>query len=235
MLRINDVHTYYGTGHILHGVNLEVGNNQMVGLLGRNGAGKTTLVRSIMGLTPAKNGSIVFKDKDITKLTPYDIANSGIGYVPQGRKIFPSLTVYENLSVIFHEPKKADYDIWRIEDVFELFPRLKERMKNYGNQLSGGEQQMLAIGRALVSNPSLIVMDEPTEGLAPVIISEVLSKLLTLLKERGYPVLLVEQNMTFALKFVDEVYILSSGNMVYRGMPDDLIHNEEVKSQHLGI
>jgi len=235
VLRINDVHTYYGTGHILHGVNLEVGNNQMVGLLGRNGAGKTTLVRSIMGLTPAKNGSIVFKDKDITKLTPYDIANSGIGYVPQGRKIFPSLTVYENLSVIFHEPKKADYDIWRIEDVFELFPRLKERMKNYGNQLSGGEQQMLAIGRALVSNPSLIVMDEPTEGLAPVIISEVLSKLLTLLKERGYPVLLVEQNMTFALKFVDEVYILSSGNMVYRGMPDDLIHNEEVKSQHLGI
>ena len=235
MLNVDSIHTYYGSGHILHGVSLDVSDSQVVGLLGRNGAGKTTLVRSIMGLTPASQGKITFKGRDITRQSPSDIAHGGIGYVPQGRKIFPSLTVYENMSVACHKPENLDKEPWTIDDVFDVFPRLKERAKNYGNQLSGGEQQMLAIGRALVTNPSLVVMDEPTEGLAPVIVKEVLSKLITMLKLKGYPVLLVEQNMKFALKYTDIVYLLANGNMVYNGTSKELESNEEIKAKYLGI
>lgn len=235
MLNIKDIHTYYGNSLVLQGVNLDVEEHQIVALLGRNGVGKTTLVRSIMGLTPARRGQIRFGDEEITALNSYNIAQKGIGYVPQGRMIFPTLTVYENLMVAHRNNKSIGGSEWTVDRVLDQFPRLRERLSNNGNQLSGGEQQMLAIGRALVTNPSFLIMDEPTEGLAPVIVNELLSKLLSMLKEKGYTVLLVEQNLNFALKHADIVYIMDHGVIVYQGRPEDIAKDEEVKKKYLGI
>ena len=180
MLKIIDIHTYYGDSYILQGINLEVAKGTVVALLGRNGVGKTTLIRSIVGFTPARRGQILFNDRDITHMAAYKIVRMQIGLVPQGRRIFPSLTVTENLAIA---SRGTGVHSWNLEKIFTLFPRLKERVNNRGNQLSGGEQQMLAIARALISNPVFLLMDEPTEGLAPVLVREVGDVILRLKKE----------------------------------------------------
>jgi len=234
MLQAIDIHTYYGDSYVLQGASLEVPENKMVALLGRNGVGKTTLVRSIMGLTPAKRGNIIYNGTDITRYKPYTIAQMGIGYVPQGRMLYPSLTVAEHLKIAYRKAKHEGLKNWTTENALEVFPQLKERLKNRGGQLSGGEQQMLAIARALVTNPEILVMDEPTEGLAPIIVNE-LGKLLQMIKDSGYPVLLVEQNYNFAIKYADIIYVMSKGSIVFNGTPDEIDNNEEMKRKYIGI
>ena len=230
ILELNEVETYYGYSHVLNGVSLKVPEGRVVAMLGRNGVGKTTTLRSIMGLTPAASGEILFQGRPIQKMQPYEIANLGVGYVPQGRRLFKSLTVREHLDV-YH---RAGGTAWTPEKALDFFPRLRERLNNKGNELSGGEQQMLAIARALMLNPSLLVMDEPTEGLAPLIVDEV-GRLIKLIKEQGYAILLTEQKMKFALGIADEVYIMSKGRIVYHGLPEELMADEEIKSTYLGV
>ena len=229
ILELKGIQTYYGHSHILHGVTMQVPEGRAVALLGRNGVGKTTTLRSIMGLTPPKEGTILFQGKEIQKLPAFEISRSGIGYVPQGRRLFKSLTVLEHLEV-YHRPGPR----WNPDRALEFFPRLKERLNNKGNELSGGEQQMLAIARALVMNPELVVMDEPTEGLAPLIVDEV-GKLVKRLKEEGQAILLTEQKMKFALDIADEVYIMSKGQIVFHGIPDEVRGDEELKTVYLGV
>lgn len=231
MLQVEDIHTYYGDSHILQGVSLNVSAGHVVCLLGRNGAGKTTTIRSIIGFTPPRHGKILFKDRDITRLSSDRIARSGIGLVPQGRRIFPDLTVRENLLIASRRKNGAD---WDLEAVFKQLPRLRERDKNRGNELSGGEQQMLAIGRALMSNPDLLLMDEPTEGLAPLIVREI-TRILLGLKEKKQAILLVEQNLPLAYHVADRIYVMSKGRIVFEGPPDAVMHNEEVKKHYLGV
>ncbi len=230
MLRVEEIHTYYGDSHVLQGVSLEVGPGQVVALLGRNGMGKTTLIRSIIGFTPPRRGRIVFDGRDITRARPERIVDMGMGLVPQGRRIFPSLTVVENLRVA----GRGDGGGWTVERVFGLFPRLAERRDHRGTKLSGGEQQMLAIGRALMTNPRLLLMDEPTEGLAPLLVREV-GRAIRELKAGGLSILLVEQSLPFALKVADHVEVLSRGRVVWAGAPAELTVNEEVKSRYLGL
>ncbi len=230
MLRVEEIHTYYGESHILQGVSLEVGAGQVVALLGRNGMGKTTLIRSIIGFTPPRRGRIVFAGRDVTRSRPEAIVEMGVGLVPQGRRIFPSLTVLENLRVA----GRRNGGDWSVERVFELFPRLRERQANRGNKLSGGEQQMLAIGRALMTHPRLLLMDEPTEGLAPLLVREV-GRAIGELRSRGLSILLVEQSLPFALRVADHVKVLSRGRIVWSGTPDELTANDEVKARYLGL
>jgi len=235
MLRLEDVHTYYGSSHILQGVSFEVSKGKCVALLGRNGAGKTTTIHSIAGLTPPRRGKIVYAGKNIERMTPYQIARLGIGLVPQGRRIFPSLTVKENLTMPAREPRtKEAYKRWGLEDIYELFPVLKEREGNMGNQLSGGQQQMLAIGRALMTNPEFLLMDEPSEGLAPVIIEQV-GEIIAKLKETGLSILLVEQNFFLACDVADEILVMNKGTIVWKGTPQELLANEEIQHQYLGV
>ena len=229
MLQLHDIHTYYGESHVLQGVSLQVPDGKVVALLGRNGAGKTTTMRSIMGLTPPRRGEILFDGREIQNLEPYRIANLGIGYIPQGRRLFPSLTVREHLEV-YHKKGSA----WSVERALDTFPRLKERLENHGDELSGGEQQMLAIARALMLNPSMLVMDEPTEGLAPVVVREV-GKLIQTVKKEGFAILLTEQKMRFALDLADEVFVMSRGQIVFHGLPEELLENEEIKRTYLGV
>jgi branched-chain amino acid transport system ATP-binding protein len=232
MLELVDVHTYYGQSHILNGVSLEVADGSVVGLLGRNGMGKTTTIHSIIGLAPPRHGEVRYKGKNIAGRTPYSIAKMGIGLVPQGRRIFPSLTVKENLMI--GARGAATPESWNLERIFTSFPLLKERSNYRGNNLSGGEQQMLAIARALMSNPKLVLMDEPSEGLAPLLV-ESIGEIIKQLKGGGLSILLVEQNLSFALDLADYVYVLSKGGVVYQSKPDELRVNEEVKAQHLGV
>jgi branched-chain amino acid transport system ATP-binding protein len=232
ILDISDLHVYYGEGHVLQGVSLKVEDNELVALLGRNGVGKSTLVRSVMGITAVRKGHVMFKGEDITNLPSHVIARKHIGYVPQGRFVCPSLTVYENLAVTSRGNGREDK--WDIGRVLDVFPRLRERLNNRGSQLSGGEQQMLAIARALVTNPHFLIMDEPTEGLAPAMVREV-GKLLETIKQKGYPIFLVEQNTQFAAQHADVVYVMSKGVVVYRGSPDDLKCNEEIKREYLSV
>ena len=229
MLRVEDVHTYYGDSYILQGVDLTLEPGQVVALLGRNGVGKTTLVRSIIGLTPARRGRIFFHDTEITHLPAYRIARMGIGLVPQGRRIFKSLTVQEHLQVT-----ARGKGMWSFARVTELFPNLMERLDSLGNKLSGGEQQMLAAGRALVGNPALLLMDEPTEGLAPLMVRE-LGRAIRSLKEAGTSILLVEQQLGFALKHADVVFIMSKGRIVHRSRPEELAADAQTKARYLGI
>jgi len=235
MLDIKQINTFYGKSHILYDTTLSVPEDKIIVLLGRNGVGKTTLMRSIMGLTPAKTGEIIYKGENITKRSPEDISAGGVGYVPQGRAIFPSLTVTEHLNIAMRKVQRNKNVKWTAKEIFDVFPRLAERKKNLGSQLSGGEQQMLAISRALITNPEFIIMDEPTEGLAPVIVNGALNELLTLLKEKGYTVLLVEQNYKFAMRHADMTYIMSKGSIVYSGTPQEIDSNEEIKRTYLGI
>ncbi|MDR5694551.1 MAG: ABC transporter ATP-binding protein [Armatimonadota bacterium] len=233
MLQVEDVHTYYGESYVLQGVSLQVGRGQAVAVLGRNGMGKTTLIRSIIGFTPPRRGRIVFKGMEITRWPSHKIARLGIGLVPQGRRIFPSLNVLENLTVGARSGV-GNGQRWDLERVFNIFPRLKERVTHKGNKLSGGEQQMLAIARALMTNPEFLLMDEPSEGLAPLLVLE-LGNTIAQLKQQGLSILLVEQNLPLALKLADYVYVLSKGRVVFEGSPGELAASEEVKRNYLGV
>ncbi len=234
MLELRDVHTYYGASHVLQGVSLEVPAGQVVAILGRNGAGKTTLIRTVIGFTPARRGSVRFKDADITRWPPFRAVEHGMALVPQGRRVFRSLTVLENLDVARREAGGRNGARWTRARVLELFPRLAERGRNRADKLSGGEQQMLAIGRALMTNPELLLMDEPTEGLAPLIVREV-GRIIGELKREGLSILLVEQNLPLALSVADTVHVLSRGQIVYASPPAALMANEDVKSRYLGV
>jgi branched-chain amino acid transport system ATP-binding protein len=229
MLSVQDIHTYYGDSYILQGVSLELNRGQVVALLGRNGVGKTTLARSIMGLTPAKRGRILFKQIDITNFPAHRIARLGIGLVPQGRQIFRSLSVKEHLEVT-----ARGQGGWSSNRIMELFPNLRARLRSLAGKLSGGEQQMLAAARALVSNPALLVMDEPTEGLAPLMIRE-LGRTIETLKQSGTSILLIEQQLTFALRYADTVFIMSKGRIVHQCSPADLASDAQTKSRYLGV
>ncbi|OLB96566.1 MAG: ABC transporter ATP-binding protein [Candidatus Rokubacteria bacterium 13_1_40CM_68_15] len=230
VLEVQDVHTYYGESHVLHGVSLTVAAGQVVTILGRNGMGKTTLIRSVIGFTPARRGSIHFKGRDVTRWPPFRTVELGMGLVPQGRRVFPSLSVRENLEVA----GRGNDGGWTLERVYSLFPRLKERAVNRANKLSGGEQQMLAIGRALMTNPELLLMDEPTEGLAPLLVREV-GATIARLKREGLSILLVEQNLPMALSVADRVHVLSRGQIVHSSTPEELAKNHEVQSRYLGV
>jgi branched-chain amino acid transport system ATP-binding protein len=229
VLEVEALHTYYGESHVLQGVSLGVAGGEVVTILGRNGMGKTTLVRSIIGFTPPRRGRIRFKDQDITGWPPFRAVALGLGLVPQGRRVFPSLTVRENLEVARRGPGR-----WSLDRVIAVFPRLGERVRNRASQLSGGEQQMLAIGRALMTNPDLLLMDEPTEGLAPLLVREV-GRVIAEVKAAGLSILLVEQNLPLALSVADRVHVLSRGQIVHTSTPDELVRNEAVKARYLGV
>ena len=228
MLTLNNIHTYYGDSHILQGVTLEVNKGEAVALLGRNGVGKTTTISSIIGFEPPRRGEILLRGNNIVGKPPHKIAQSGVGLVPQGRGIFPTLTVRENLTMA------ARAGDWTLEKMLSLFPNLKERLNNYGRQLSGGEQQMLAIARALMTNPELLLLDEPSEGLAPLIVQEI-GRIVTELKTSGLSILLVEQNLSMALNIVDRVYVMSKGVIAYEGTPADLRAQTDLMDQLLGV
>src|ERR1700691_2383431 len=210
------LHTYYGKSHILHGVSLEAAEGQVTALLGRNGAGKTTTLRSLMGLTPPREGKVTIFGTATTSWPSYRVAALGVGYVPEGRKIFPNLTVEENLMVPLERPGP-----WTMASVYRLFPRLQERRSNRGRQLSGGEQEMLSIGRALLLNPKLLILDEPSQGLAPLIVREVFH-IVTQMRAQGISVLLVEQNVRMSLEIADHAYVLDDGQVVYSGPAREL-------------
>jgi branched-chain amino acid transport system ATP-binding protein len=229
MLSIEDVHTYYGDSYILQGVTLALKPGQVVALLGRNGAGKTTLARSIVGLSPARRGRILFKDTDITRLPAYRIARMGIGLVPQGRHAFPSLTVKEHLQVT-----ARGQGPWNFDRIIELFPNLAERLHSLGGMLSGGEQQLLVVARALVGNPGLLLMDEPTEGLAPLMVRE-LGRTIKSLKSAGTSILLIEQQLAFALRYADIVFIMNKGRIVHHCTPGELAADADTKARYLGV
>ncbi|MGD2098503.1 MAG: ABC transporter ATP-binding protein [Desulfobacterales bacterium] len=226
MLEVKDIHTYYGLSHILFDVSLKVERGQVVCLLGRNGAGKTTTFRSIMGLNPPSRGQIHLNDKDITGTPPYKLVRQGMGWVPDDRRIFADLTVGENLEIA--ERKSMTSDQWDKQKVYDLFPALKEMDNRKGGLLSGGEQKMLAIGRALMTNPQFLLLDEPTEGLAPVLV-KTLGERIRRLKEVGLTVLLAEQNVKFTLTLSDYGYIIDNGRICYQGRVEELVDNEEVK------
>jgi branched-chain amino acid transport system ATP-binding protein len=233
MLEIHDLHTGYGEMQIIHGLNLDVTNGQVLAILGRNGAGKTTTLKSIVGLLPVSRGHIKFRDHDISNHKPYEIARLGIAYVPETRDIFPSLTVEENLALAARL-NPVGQNRWTTDRVLEFFPGLRERLKNGGNQLSGGEQQMLAIGRALLMNPVLLVLDEPTEGLAPIIIKQIHDKLLELKKE-GITMIIVEQNFGFATSLADNVCIIGRGQVVWKGKAEAVRNDHDLQAQWLGV
>ena len=230
MLELLDIHTYYGESHVLHGISMTVQQGSVVALLGRNGMGKTTTIRSIIGFTPPREGQIRFKKRDITELKPYHIAKMGIGLVPQGRNIFPSLSVKENLTMAARQGSKNGE--WSLDRVYAQFPILKERSKLKGNLLSGGEQQMLAVGRALMINPDLLLMDEPSEGLAPLVVHDI-GFIIVRLKKEGLSILLVEQNLPMGLGVSDYAFIISKGKIVYESSPNELEENEEIKVKYL--
>jgi branched-chain amino acid transport system ATP-binding protein len=232
-LRLEDVHTFYDQSHILHGVTLSVEKGATVALLGRNGMGKTTTIRSIMGMTPPRSGRVWFRDDELTGMAPHRIARRGIALVPQGRGVFPSLTVEENLRIVAREPAAGGRN-WDLPEVYELFPRLRERRTNHAGTLSGGEQQMLAIGRALMTAPDLILLDEPSEGLAPSVVRQV-SDTIKDLRSTGMTIVLVEQIVPMALEVCDYVYVLSKGQVVYQATPDELRGDEAAMRAHLGV
>lgn len=231
MLKIVDIHTYYGDSYVLQGISLEMAKGTIVALLGRNGVGKTTLIRSIVGFTPARRGQIIFNGTDITHMVAYKIVRMQLGLVPQGRRIFSSLTVSENLAIA---ARGSGAQGWDFDRIYSLFPRLRERRNQRANTLSGGEQQMLAITRALISNPIFLLMDEPTEGLAPVLVREVGDVILRL-KEEGLSIFVVEQNLSFAKRFADYTHVMSKGKIVHSSTPSELWENREIKERYLGV
>jgi len=231
MLKLHDIHTYYGDSHILQGVSLEVKNEEAVALLGRNGVGKTTTISSIIGFEPPRSGEITLEGKDITGRPSYEIAQLGVGLVPQGRGIFPTLTVKENLTIAARNNQNGG---WTLDRLIPLFPNLGDRMGNYGRQLSGGEQQMLAMARALMTNPKLLLLDEPSEGLAPLIVKEI-GNIVQEVKKSGMSILLVEQNLSMALEVVDRVYVMSKGRIEFEGTPAALEAEKELMLHLLGV
>ncbi len=220
-IEIEGLHTYYGKSHILHGVSLTVEEGRLTTLLGRNGAGKTTTMRSVMGLTPAREGTVRIFGRETTRWPSFRIAALGVGYVPEGRRIFPNLSVEENLKVPLERPGP-----WSIPRVYELFPRLQERKLNRGRQLSGGEQEMLSIARALLLNPRVLILDEPSQGLAPLIVRDVF-RIVAEMRNEGISVLLVEQNVRMSLEIADYAYVLDDGMIVHAGPAAELARDEE--------
>ncbi len=229
MLSVNGIHTFYGLSHILFDVSLTVSNGEIVGLLGRNGAGKSTTMRSIMGLTPPRQGTVMFKTQPITREKAFLLVRRGITYVPDDRRVFADLSVDDNLEITFRRN-----DDWNKERVYDLFPVLGEIRSRRGGNLSGGEQQMLAIGRALMSSPELLLLDEPTEGLAPLIVRD-LEKQILKLRETGISILLSEQNVKSALKLISRVYVIDNGRMRFEGSLADFEANEEIKKKYLMV
>ena len=241
LLTATDIHTYYGDSYVLHGVSLRLQAGQVVVILGRNGMGKTTLIRSIAGLTPPRRGEVTFEGRTLTGLPPYAISQAGIALVPQGRRIFKSLSVRENLTLPTsglagggRGKRRSGRKHWDLDAVLQAFPQLAERMDHGGAALSGGEQQMLAIGRALMANPTAILMDEPSEGLSPKLVQHVES-ILRSLREEGLSILLVEQNLGFAMSVADYIYVISSGQFVFEGTPAQLSADVEIMNSHLGL
>jgi len=233
MLEVKDLQSFYGEAHVIQGVGLTVGKGEVVGVLGRNGMGKTTLIRSIMGLQPptVRAGSVLWKGQDITHYSSHKIAQAGIAIVPQGRRLFPSLTVTEHLTVLKAASVKSG---WTVAKAFEFFPRLAERRHHRGGQLSGGERQMLAVARALMIDPELILMDEPSEGLAPVMV-QALENIIVELKQVGLSILLVEQNLYSALAVSDRLYVLESGRVIHEDLCERVRQTPDVLSGFLGI
>jgi branched-chain amino acid transport system ATP-binding protein len=233
LLAVEDLHAHYGKSHILHGVHLKIDAGEIVCLLGRNGVGKSTTLKSIMGLVAPSRGSVAFKGAGIAGLPPHRIARLGLGYVPEERRIFPTITVRENLSMGMKAGATPNGG-WTLERVYEFFPRLKERERQRAGTLSGGEQQMLTIGRTLMGNPELLLVDEPTEGLAPMIVEQV-ERILSEIHRGGTPVLLVEQSMETAMALAHRVYVMSKGQIVFSGSARDLEGNDAVRKQYLEV
>ena len=231
MLDVQDLHAYYGQSHILHGVNLSIGEGEIVSLLGRNGVGRSTTCKAIMGLVEPR-GRIVYKGTNIAGLRSDLVARQGIGYVPEDRQVFPTLTVRQNLELGLKRAGK--FGRWNFDDVFKLFPNLAARQNNAAGVLSGGEQQMLTMCRTLMGDPDLILIDEPTEGLAPILVEQV-GVLLAEIANRGIAILLVEQKLTIALKISHRVYVMGHGHIVFEGTPDDLAANTQIRQEWLEV
>jgi branched-chain amino acid transport system ATP-binding protein len=223
MFKVEDIHTYYGSSHVLQGITMELKEGEQVCLLGRNGAGKTTTLKSIMGIVPPVRGSIEYQGRLITGMKPHQIARLGIGYVPEDRRIYPDFTVVENLQIACRKPRTGGWDIAK---VLQLFPNLEDKQARLGLQLSGGEQQMLAIARTLMGNPQFLLLDEPAEGLAPLIVSA-LAEALNEIKRRGLSLLLSEQNARFAIKMADRAYVIDKGRVIFEGPISRMMESEE--------
>ena len=233
MLKVEQIETFYGSSQALFGVSLEVRAGEVVTLLGRNGMGKSTTIKSIMGLTQVTRGRITFNDIEIQHLPSYQVARQGLGLVPEGRQIFPNLTVLENI-MVGAANRGGREDPYTLDEVLEIFPRLAERLRNYGNQLSGGEQQMLAVVRALMTTPKLLILDEATEGLAPLVRKEIWYGL-SVLKARGQSILVIDKNLDALMKLADRHYVMERGAVVWSGETDVITDNEELKARYLGV
>ena len=233
-LVVENIYTFYGTSHILFGISLKVNRGECVCLLGRNGVGKTTTLKTIMGLAHAKQGTITYNGKNVTGLPPYEIARMGVGYVPDERLIFPDLTVRENLEIAAKEPLESDIAPWTVKRIYELFPILEPLEGRPAGYLSGGEQQMLTCGRTLMGNPSLMLLDEPVEGLAPVVVQEV-TRQIKRLKKIGLTILFAEQNIQFATEISDRAYVIEGGRVRYEGTMAELEQQAEIKEKYLMI
>jgi len=236
MLEVKAIHSHYGKSHILHGVSLELKQGELVCLLGRNGVGKSTTLKSIMGIVRPTQGSIRFDSKELFGSQPYQVARLGVGYVPEDRRIFKSLTVHENLLMGTQKTKSSGLAkrVWTIDKIYDIFPNLRERRSNKGSHLSGGEQQMLTVARTLMGNPKLILVDEPTEGLAPLIVKDVL-EMLSAVRKSGVTVLMVEQNFKAAIKVADRFYLMAKGQMVFEGGTAALLAAEDVRKNYLEV
>lgn len=233
-LSLTDIQAYYGDSHVLHGVSFTLKRSRVLALLGRNGAGKTTSMNVAMGWLAPREGRVVVHGEDLTRCSPEDISKAGVGLVPQGRRVFPNLTVRENLIVAAQPDRFGLSQPWNLERVHDLFPRLRERMNQTAGSLSGGEQQMLAIARALMTNPRVLLMDEPSEGLAPLIVAEV-GRTIARLKEEGLSIVLVEQNMKLALSLADDVVVLNTGQVAYSGSAQAVLDDESLITPYLGV
>jgi branched-chain amino acid transport system ATP-binding protein len=232
VITVDDVHTYRGLSYVLQGITLQADDAQCTALLGRNGMGKTTLIETIMGLLSARDGDITLDGTSLRGKEPFQIAKRGVALVPQGRHVFSSLTVEENLTLAARG--NGEPGAWTLERIYDLFPNLSRRRKNRGSDLSGGEQQMLAIGRAVMTNPRVLLMDEPSEGLAPVIVDKV-GEVIKLLKQEGLCVFLVEQNYGLAIEVADRLYVLAGGQVVWQGSPAEIEAADDVRHEHLGV
>ncbi|HVP79145.1 MAG TPA: ABC transporter ATP-binding protein [Thermodesulfobacteriota bacterium] len=234
LLEIREINTFYGESHILQGISLNVDSGETVSILGRNGVGKTTTLKSIIGLLIPRSGSILFDGREISGLPPYEIANIGIGYVPEDRRIFPKLTVRENLLIGIKPGQKREKEGWTVEKFYDYFPNLKDRDKQKGAYLSGGEQQMLTIARSLMGNPGILLLDEPTEGLAPKIVAR-LEEVIQDIHQHGVAILLVEQNMQVVLRLATRLYVMSKGTIVFDGTAQELEKGHGIRQKYLEV
>jgi len=234
LLKVKDINSYYGNAHVLHGVSLEVDKGEVTCLLGRNGVGKSTIMKSIAGVVDIKSGSIVYKDKEIVGSPPFRITRLGIGYVPEERRIFSSLTVEENLIVGLKSQNKNGKDFWTIDKFYDMYPEIKKLSQQKGGHLSGGEQQILTIGRTLMGNPDLIMVDEPTEGLAPLLLERIF-QMLEEIKKSGTSILLVDNSITEAVKLATKVYVISKGEVVFQGSSDEFTENKDIRQRYIEV